>query len=130
VGAQAQEDDGKPFEEKMQRLKGNLSEQFLESARLEAEIRASLSYMRAFAEAYPSEEIVPQLAGQIHMRAFYEAYPDEAIMQQLAAQIPWFHNCILQDRAKSRRSASDTSARTSPRGWSRYVLVHQIESDL
>ena len=30
-----------------------------------------------------------------YMRAFAEAYPDEQIVQQLAAQIPWFHNCVL-----------------------------------
>jgi len=42
VGAEAVEDDGEPFEEKMQRLTGKLGEQFLESARLAAEIRANL----------------------------------------------------------------------------------------
>ena len=35
-----------------------------------------------------------------YMRAFAEAWPDESIVQQLAAQIPWFHNCVLLDRAK------------------------------
>ena len=42
VGAQAQEEDGEPFKHKMQRLTGKLAEQFQESARLEAEIRANL----------------------------------------------------------------------------------------
>ncbi len=42
VGAEAAEDDGEPFEEKMQRLTAQLAEQFRESARLEAEIRANL----------------------------------------------------------------------------------------
>ena len=42
VGAEAAEDDGEPFEEKMQRLTAKLEEQFQESARLEAEIRANL----------------------------------------------------------------------------------------
>jgi len=42
VGAEAQEDDGEPFEEKMHRLTSKLGEQFSESARLEAEIRANL----------------------------------------------------------------------------------------
>jgi len=31
-----------------------------------------------------------------YMRAFAEAWPDESIVQQLAAQIPWFHNCAIQ----------------------------------
>ena len=42
VGAEAAEDDGEPFEEKMQRQAGKLGEQSLESARLEAEIKANL----------------------------------------------------------------------------------------
>jgi predicted nuclease of restriction endonuclease-like (RecB) superfamily len=32
-----------------------------------------------------------------YIRAFAEAYPDEQFVQQLAAQIPWFHNCVLLD---------------------------------
>lgn len=42
VGAQAQEDDGEPFAEKMTRLTGQLREQFAESERLEAEIKRNL----------------------------------------------------------------------------------------
>jgi len=45
VGAEAQEDDGEPFEEKMQRLTAKLGQQFHESARLEEEIRANLKGM-------------------------------------------------------------------------------------
>ena len=42
VGAEEVEDDGEPFEEKMQRLVAELNEQFVESARLEDAIRANL----------------------------------------------------------------------------------------
>jgi type I restriction enzyme M protein len=42
VGAEAKEDGGEPFEEKMKRLTAKLGEQFRESSRLEAEIRANL----------------------------------------------------------------------------------------
>jgi len=42
VGAEAVEDDGEPFDEKMKRLTSTLSEQFAESARLEAEIKKNL----------------------------------------------------------------------------------------
>ena len=42
VGAEEIEDDGEPFEEKMQRLVAELNEQFVESARLEDAIRANL----------------------------------------------------------------------------------------
>jgi type I restriction enzyme M protein len=43
VGAAAQEEDGEPFEEKMARLTATLSQQFAESARLEAAIRKNLA---------------------------------------------------------------------------------------
>lgn len=42
VGAEAVEDDGEPFEEKMKRLTGRLAEQFAESALLEKTIRTNL----------------------------------------------------------------------------------------
>ena len=42
VGAEAVEEDGEPFEEKMGRLVGELNAQFAESAKLEAAIRANL----------------------------------------------------------------------------------------
>ncbi|MFZ2955429.1 MAG: class I SAM-dependent DNA methyltransferase [Candidatus Ozemobacteraceae bacterium] len=42
VGAEEVEDDGEPFEEKMNRLVGVLSEQFAESAKLEQAIKANL----------------------------------------------------------------------------------------
>jgi type I restriction enzyme M protein len=42
VGAEEVEDDGEPFEEKMPRLVAELNQQFTESAKLEAAIRANL----------------------------------------------------------------------------------------
>ena len=42
VGAEAQEDDGEPFEEKMKRLTATLTEQFGASAKLEKQIRENL----------------------------------------------------------------------------------------
>ncbi|MGB6299669.1 MAG: PDDEXK nuclease domain-containing protein [Rivularia sp. (in: cyanobacteria)] len=65
-----------------------------------------------------------------YMKTFAETYPDEQIVQQLVAQIPWGHNLRILDTIK------DTSVRlwyvqkTIENGWSRNVLVHQIESDL
>lgn len=43
VGAEAVEDDGEPFEDKMRRLTAQLGEQFAESARLEQRIRDNLA---------------------------------------------------------------------------------------
>ncbi len=42
VGAEAQEDDGEPFEEKMRRLTATLREQQAEAAKLDAAIAANL----------------------------------------------------------------------------------------
>ena len=42
VGAEEATDDGEPFANKMQELTAKLTEQFAESARLEAEIRQNL----------------------------------------------------------------------------------------
>lgn len=42
VGIEEQQDDGEPFEEKMARLTGELSELFAQSHKLEAEIRQKL----------------------------------------------------------------------------------------
>src|SRR5262249_50746153 len=42
VGAEVQEEDDEPFEDKMRRLVAKLDEQFAESARLEVAIRSNL----------------------------------------------------------------------------------------
>jgi predicted nuclease of restriction endonuclease-like (RecB) superfamily len=36
-----------------------------------------------------------------YMRAFAEAWPDEDFVQQVAAQLPWFHNCTILDKLKT-----------------------------
>lgn len=65
-----------------------------------------------------------------YMRAFAEAYDDEQIVQQAAARIPWFHNCVLLDKVKDPQIRQWYSQKTIENGWSRSVLVHQIESEL
>jgi predicted nuclease of restriction endonuclease-like (RecB) superfamily len=65
-----------------------------------------------------------------YMRAFAEAYPDEEFVQQTAAQIPWFHNCVLTDKVKDSGEREWYIRQTIQQGWSRNVLVHQIESGL
>jgi len=66
----------------------------------------------------------------LYMRAFASAYPDEQIVQQLAGQIPWFHNCTIVDKVKGPTSRLWYIQQTIQHGWSRNVLVHQIESGL
>ena len=65
-----------------------------------------------------------------YMRALAEAWPDEVIVQQLAAQIPWFHNCTVLDKVKDPAERLWYMQQTIEQGWSRNVLVLQIESGL
>lgn len=65
-----------------------------------------------------------------YMRALAEAWPEEAIVQQVAAQIPWFHNCILLDKVKEPVERLWYVQQTIQNGWSRNVLVMQIETNL
>jgi predicted nuclease of restriction endonuclease-like (RecB) superfamily len=65
-----------------------------------------------------------------YMRDFAAAYPDEQILQQAAAKIPWFHNCVLLDKVKDQEERLWYIQQTIENGWSRNVLVLQIESGL
>ncbi len=77
----------------------------------------------------------PQLKGfsrrNLHyMRAFAEAYPDEHFVQQVVAQIPWGHNVRLLDAVKDPEERGWYARQTIQYGWSRDILLHQVESDL
>jgi predicted nuclease of restriction endonuclease-like (RecB) superfamily len=65
-----------------------------------------------------------------YMRAFAETYLDEQFVQQLAAQMPWFHNCVILDKVKEKIEREWYIRQTIQHGWSRNILVHQIESGL
>jgi predicted nuclease of restriction endonuclease-like (RecB) superfamily len=65
-----------------------------------------------------------------YIRAFAEGYPEELIVQQAAAQIPWFHNCVILDKMKNPVARDFYIRSTISHGWSRNILVHQIESGL
>jgi predicted nuclease of restriction endonuclease-like (RecB) superfamily len=65
-----------------------------------------------------------------YMRKFAASYRSISIVQQLAAQIPWFHNCALLDRVADEKERIWYISQTIKNGWSRNVLVHQIESRL
>jgi predicted nuclease of restriction endonuclease-like (RecB) superfamily len=65
-----------------------------------------------------------------YMRAFAESYTQKEIVQQAAAQIPWFHNCVILDKVQDAEQRQWYIRATVMHGWSRAVLVHQIESGL
>lgn len=65
-----------------------------------------------------------------YMRAFAQAWPDESFVQQVAAQIPWFHNCILIDKLNDPDVRRWYARSTIEFGWSRNILALQIDSAL
>jgi len=65
-----------------------------------------------------------------YMRAFAELYPNKAFVQQVVAQIPWGHNVRILDYIKNPAEREWYLRQTIEQGWSRNVLVHQIESRL
>ncbi len=65
-----------------------------------------------------------------YMRKFAQTYPDEQIVQEVLAQITWYHNLTLMEKVKSPDERLWYIRKTIEHGWSRNVLVHQIESGL
>jgi predicted nuclease of restriction endonuclease-like (RecB) superfamily len=63
-----------------------------------------------------------------YMRALAEAYPNVAFVQQAVAQLPWGQNVRILDHVKSRVEREWYIRATIQHGWSRDVLVHQIEA--
>jgi predicted nuclease of restriction endonuclease-like (RecB) superfamily len=66
----------------------------------------------------------------VYMRAFAEAYPEEQFVQQVVGQIPWGHNVRLLDLVKDQEERLWYAQQTIENGWSRNVLVLQIETGL
>jgi len=65
-----------------------------------------------------------------YMRAFAAAWPDRQIVQQLVAQLPWGHQTVLLDRVKQAATREFYIRKTVEHGWSRSVLLHQIDTGL
>lgn len=65
-----------------------------------------------------------------YMAKFAETYPDEEFVQQAVAQIPWGHTVTLLDKISDRTIRDWYVQKTIENGWSRNVLIHQIESSL
>jgi predicted nuclease of restriction endonuclease-like (RecB) superfamily len=66
----------------------------------------------------------------LYMRAFAEAWPDESFVQQVVGQIPWGHNLRILDLLKDPDDREWYARAALQHGWSRNVLVHQIETGL
>lgn len=66
----------------------------------------------------------------MYMRAFAEAWPDEQFVHQAGGQIPWKHNCVILEKVKTPTERLWYIQQTVENGWSRNVLILQIESGL
>jgi predicted nuclease of restriction endonuclease-like (RecB) superfamily len=64
------------------------------------------------------------------MRAFAEAWPDEQIVQQAVGQLPWGHNLVLLTRLKQPQQRLAYAEAAIAHGWSRNVLNIHIETRL
>jgi len=105
----------------------------------------NLKYMRAFAEAYPEfaqaplaqfgDEVILQPAvakledGAIMQQAVAQL-PNVSFVQQVVAQIPWGQNVVILDRVKDQNERLFYIKKVAENGWSRNILVHQIEGKL
>ena len=64
------------------------------------------------------------------MAKFAARFSDRKIVQEVLAQITWYHNIALMDKVKAAEEHIWYANATVKNGWSRNVLVHQIESGL
>lgn len=115
----------------------------------------NLKYMRAFADAYPqfvqqpaaqskkainpnqknkTSPIVQQPAAKLNKQSIVQVplaqLGKNEIMQVPLAQIPWYHHITLLDKVKDKDERLFYINQTAEHGWSRNVLVHQIEGKL
>lgn len=101
----------------IERLSGDLRASFPQVTGFS---KSNIWRMRAFYLAYPSSQDLAQLARDSR----------ETALPQAVAEIPWGHNIALIEKVKSPQQRLWYAAQTIEHGWSRAVLVHQIESDL
>ncbi|HIJ95956.1 MAG TPA: DUF1016 domain-containing protein [Desulfuromonadales bacterium] len=69
-------------------------------------------------------------ANLMYMRSFAESWEDEQFVQQLVGQIPWGHNIALITKLKNSTEREWYIHKTIEHGWSRDILVMQIETRL
>ena len=65
-----------------------------------------------------------------YLRASAQAWPDAEFVQAVLAQLPWYHQLALLDKLRTADERQWYAAQAIEHGWSRNVLVMQIESGL
>ncbi|MDQ6761055.1 MAG: PDDEXK nuclease domain-containing protein [Bacteroidota bacterium] len=81
----------------------------------------NLRYMRDFAVAYPHFPFLQEPLAK---------FTDDSILQAPLAKLPWYHHITLLGKVKDPATRLFYIQQTIQNGWSRNVLVLQIESEL
>lgn len=84
----------------------------------------NLKYMRSFAEAYPDFLIVQGELAQLESNA------TNPFVQSTLAQITWYHHITLLDKVKDRQTRLFYIQQTIKNGWSRDIMLRQIDTGL
>lgn len=87
--------------------------------KLSNDLRAEFTDMKGFSRA-----------NLMYMRSFAAAWESEEIVQRLVGKIPWGQNITLITKVKSRDEREWYARKVVEKGWSRPVLEHQIDSGL
>ncbi len=86
----------------------------------------NLRYMRDFALAYPQFQVLQQPAAKLQDVEIEVI----TILQHSVAQLPWGHNCVLLDKIKPQEERLFYAQKAVQNGWSRDILINQIEGGL
>jgi predicted nuclease of restriction endonuclease-like (RecB) superfamily len=62
------------------------------------------------------------------MRQFYEMYQGDEILSPLVREISWTKNLVILERCKDALEREFYIRRTAQFGWSKNVLIHQVEN--
>lgn len=65
-----------------------------------------------------------------YMRSFAEIYSEKDFVEAVLSRITWHHNCTLIERVKKASERNWYAIQAVEHGWTRNVMVHQIESNL
>jgi predicted nuclease of restriction endonuclease-like (RecB) superfamily len=88
----------------------------------------NFKYMRAFAEAYPHFPFMQAPPAQLERENEHPIL--SPIVQAPLAQLSWYHHITLLDKIKDPPIRLFYISKTIDNGWSRNVMVHQIEGGL
>jgi len=87
----------------------------------------NLRYMKEFVLAYPKFTILQRAVAKLNDN---NKNPSFTILQQFVAKLPWGHNCNLLDKLKQPGERLFYAQKAIQNGWTRAMLVKQIESEL